>query len=144
MKFVTLTISLVVLTASLAHAAQSSTFPGPVSAKVVSVYDGDTFRAVAEVWPGHTVAVNIRIRGIDAPEKRGRCAGERDAAHRAREALEKLLSGGAVSVTNIAGAKYYGRVLADVATPDGMQVARRLLDERLVRPYGGGRRSGWC
>ena len=144
MKFVTLTISLVVLTASLAHAAQSSTFPGPVSAKVVSVYDGDTFRAVAEVWPGHTVAVNIRIRGIDAPEKRGRCAGERDAAHRAREALEKLLSGGAVSITNIAGAKYYGRVLADVATPDGMQVARRMLDDQLVRPYGGGRRSGWC
>ena len=144
MKFVTLTISLVVLTASLAHAAQSSTFPGPVSAKVVSVYDGDTFRAVAEVWPGHTVAVNIRIRGIDAPEKRGRCAGERDAAQRAREALEKLLSGGAVSVTNIAGAKYYGRVLADVATPDGAQVARRMLDARLVRPYGGGPRSGWC
>ena len=63
---------------------------------------------------------------------------------RAREALEKLLSGGAVSVTNIAGAKYYGRVLADVATPDGVQVARRMLDDRLVRPYGGGRRSGWC
>ena len=143
MRFSCLMICLWALDAP-AHAAQSAAFPGPVSAKVVSVYDGDTFRAVAEVWPGHTVAVNIRIRGIDAPEKRGRCAGERDAAHRAREALEKLLSGGAVSITNIAGAKYYGRVLADVATPDGMQVARRMLDDQLVRPYGGGRRSGWC
>ena len=144
MRFLRLIACLCALAGSGKAAAQSAAFPGPVSAKVVSVYDGDTFRAVAEVWPGHTVAVNIRIRGIDAPEKRGRCAGERDAAHRAREALEKLLSGGAVSVTNIAGAKYYGRVLADVATPDGMQVARRLLDEKLVRPYGGGRRSGWC
>ena len=124
--------------------AARDVFPGPVAASVVSVHDGDTFRAVAEVWPGHSVTVNIRVRGIDAPEKRGRCAGERDAAERARMALAELLSHGMVSVTNIAGAKYYGRVLADVTTRDGVQVAEALLAASLVRPYSGGRREGWC
>ena len=125
-------------------ASAAKLFHGPVEAVVVEVLDGDTFLAEALVWPGHTVRVNVRIRGIDAPEMKARCDGERAAAERAREALASLFGGGPVAISNIASAKYYGRVLADVATPDGMQVARRMLDDQLVRPYGGGRRSGWC
>jgi endonuclease YncB( thermonuclease family) len=45
---------------------------GPVEAIVVKVIDGDTFVADAAVWPGQTVRVNIRIRGIDAPEMKRR------------------------------------------------------------------------
>jgi endonuclease YncB( thermonuclease family) len=127
-----------------AQALGGDAFPGPVMARVVAVHDGDTFAAEAEVWPGHSVAVNIRIRGIDAPEKRGRCPQEREASQRATSALAELLSSGKVRVTNIAGAKYYGRVLADVATQDGVQVAEALLAAALVRPYSGGKRLGWC
>ncbi|MEW9834271.1 thermonuclease family protein [Mesorhizobium marinum] len=115
-----------------------------MDAIVLDVLDGDTFLAEAVVWPGHRVKVNIRIRGIDAPEMKARCDDERVAAERARDALALIIGSGPVSISNIAGAKYYGRVLADVATADGLGVAPRLLGEKLVRPYHGGRRDPWC
>ena len=116
---------------------------GPVEARVLSVLDGDTFRAEAHVWPGHYVKVNVRIRGIDAPEMKARCASERVAALSARDALQGML-GNTVAIANISGAKYYGRVLADVTTADGLVVADRMLGLALARPYGGGRRDKWC
>ncbi|WP_244425359.1 thermonuclease family protein [Pseudaminobacter salicylatoxidans] len=103
-------------------------FAGPVAARVVEVLDGDTFVADAHVWPGQTVRVNIRIRGIDAPEMKSRCVREHSAAIEAREALAGLLEDGEVSISNIGGAKYYGRVLADVSTRDGSAVGEILLD----------------
>jgi len=129
-------------TCLLARAA--TTFHGPVEAIVVKVLDGDTFLADAAVWPGQTVRVNIRIRGIDAPEMKARCDAERIAAVRARDKLAELLAGEPVAISNIAGAKYYGRVLADVFTSDGLEIALVLIDQHLVRPYAGGRRAGWC
>jgi micrococcal nuclease len=134
------------LAASLAclPASAAKLFRGPVEATVVEVLDGDTFLAEALVWPGHTVRVNVRIRGIDAPEMKARCNAERTAALKAREALASLFGDGTVAISNISGAKYYGRVLADVTTADGHAVASVLLGERLVRPYGGGRRGAWC
>jgi endonuclease YncB( thermonuclease family) len=125
-------------------ASAAKMFRGPVEAMVVEVLDGDTFLAEALVWPGHTVRVNIRIRGIDAPEMKARCDAERIAALRARDALASLFGKNPVAISNIAGAKYYGRVLADVTTSEGQPVASALLGERLVRPYAGGRRDGWC
>jgi endonuclease YncB( thermonuclease family) len=125
-------------------ASAAKLFHGPVEATVLEVLDGDTFLAEALVWPGHAVRVNVRIRGIDAPEMKARCRAERAAAERARDALAVLFGDGPVAISNIAGAKYYGRVLADVTTADGQGVASVLLGEELVRPYGGGRRAGWC
>jgi len=119
-------------------------FRGPVEARVVEILDGDTFLADALVWPGHTVRVNVRIRGIDAPEMKSGCAAEAAAARRAREALTELLEGGPVTVSNISGAKYYCRVLADVTAADGSEVAARLVKGRLVRDYAGGKRESWC
>ncbi len=136
---------LVAAVAALATPATAAkVFRGPVDAVVLDVLDGDTFLAEALVWPGHTVTVNVRIRGIDAPEMKARCEAERDAAHRARDALAGLFGAGPVAISNISGAKYYGRVLADVTTTDGRAVAPFLLGEKLVRPYGGGRREPWC
>ncbi len=134
------------LLAALASSPASAAklFRGPVEAVVVEVLDGDTFLAEALVWPGHTVRVNVRIRGIDAPEMKARCGAERIAAERARDALASLFGEDPVAISNISGAKYYGRVLADVTTADGKGVASVLLGEKLVRPYGGGRRETWC
>jgi endonuclease YncB( thermonuclease family) len=116
---------------------------GPVTATVVRVIDGDTFVAEAHVWPGETVQVSVRIRGIDAPELHSRCPRERLAAAEARDALAELLDRQAVRITNIGGGKYYGRVLADVETEDG-EVAPALLSRALVRLYSGGRRQPYC
>jgi endonuclease YncB( thermonuclease family) len=119
-------------------------FHGPVEANVLEIIDGDTFLAEALVWPGQSVRVNVRIRGIDAPEMRSRCAAEHEAALQARQALGDLLQAGSVSISNIGGDKYYGRVLADVEAAGGRPVAGELLARALVRPYDGGRRKNWC
>ena len=42
---------------------------GPVSAKVVKVYDGDTFTVEAYPWPGLEAKASVRINGVDTPEK---------------------------------------------------------------------------
>jgi micrococcal nuclease len=134
----------VALTLACLPASAAKLFRGPVEATVVEVLDGDTFLAEALVWPGHTVRVNVRIRGIDAPEMKARCDAEHTAAERARQALASLFGENPIAISNISGAKYYGRVLADVTTADGQGVASVLLGEKLVRPYDGGRREAWC
>ena len=143
MKFRFAIIAICVVVALPAFAGSRS-FHGPVKARVLDILDGDTFLADALVWPGHVVRINVRIRGIDAPEMKARCAAEHDAAQKARDALVDLLSDGAVALSNISGAKYYGRVLADVETSGGQSVAPIMLGEGLVRPYDGGRRAPWC
>jgi micrococcal nuclease len=137
-------IATVALTLACFPVSAAKLFRGPVEAVVVEVLDGDTFLAEATVWPGHSVRVNVRIRGIDAPEMKARCEAERTAAEEARDALALLFGEGPIAISNISGAKYYGRVLADVTTADGQGVASVLLGEKLVRPYGGGRREAWC
>lgn len=127
-----------------ADAGSREPFRGPVEASVVEVIDGDTFLADAHIWPGQSVRINIRIRGIDAPEMKSRCSGERAAADRARAALSGMIGQATVSISNIGGAKYYGRVLADVETKAGEAIGPILLGRQLVRPYFGGKRQGWC
>lgn len=122
----------------------AANFAGPVEARVLSVLDGDTFVAEAHVWPGQFVRINVRIRGVDAPEMKGRCASERQAARQARDVLSLKLGDDPVVISNIGGAKYYGRVLADVFTAEGEDVSRVLIEEGLARPYHGGKRESWC
>ena len=67
--------------------------PGPISAEVVEVIDGDTLAVRARIWLGQELTVRARIAGIDAPELRGRCAAERDLAVRARAFLIAAVDG---------------------------------------------------
>lgn len=127
----------------LSGPAAAETFEGPVAAKVLDVLDGDTFLAEARVWPGQFIRVNVRLRGVDAPEMKARCTAEQIRAEKARAALSDLL-GPEVLISNIGGAKYYGRVLADVRTRGGVEVAGELVATGLARPYQGGRRQSWC
>ena len=125
-------------------AAARETIAGPVEAEVVRVIDGDTFVATAHVWPGEVITVAVRVRGIDAPELHSHCAAERQAALEARDALQGMLTGGPVTISNIGGGKYYGRVLADVTDRDGHAIAPVMLERKLARAYGGGHRGAWC
>lgn len=125
-------------------ASARETVPGPVTATVEKVIDGDTLLVRATIWPGHSVRVSVRLRGIDAPETRSRCAAEREAALRAREALAALVGEDPVVLTVISGDKYFGRVLADVAGMAGAPLAEALLERGFVRPYRGGRRAAHC
>jgi len=137
-------IGLILLVAASTPAVAAKTFTGPVEAKVLRVIDGDTFVAEAQIWPGHSIRTSVRIRGIDAPEMRSRCVAEKKAARRSRAVLARLIGDGPVTISAIGGAKYYGRVLADVADARGRPVAARMLGLGMARPYEGGKREAFC
>jgi micrococcal nuclease len=114
---------------------------GPVSAKIIRIIDGDTLLVAATPWPQQTMEVYVRIRGIDAPEIHSKCAEVRKAALEARVALEQMISGAAtIQLREIAGDKYFGRILANVTFADGRNPAQDLLSEGKVRAYDGGRK----
>ncbi len=111
---------------------------GPVSAEVVKVIDGDTVLVEAMPWPDHKVSTYVRLRGIDAPELKSKCPAFRRAAMEAKSELNSLMQGQQmVQLTAISGDKYFGRVVADLALPDGTRPADYLLQVGLVEPYAG-------
>ena len=90
--------------APIARAAPAATHP----AEVLRVIDGDTFEARVHVWPGLDITTKIRLRGIDAPELRAKCAAERTMAEAARDALGAMLAEGTVGISGVTLDKYGG------------------------------------
>ena len=119
-------------------------FDGSVHATVDRVVDGDTIAVNARIWVNQDLRVIVRLRGVDAPEMRAKCHQERHMAKRATSYVRAALASGKVTLTNISGGKYWGRVLADITTTEGNNVAAALLRRGLARPYKGRKRSGWC
>jgi micrococcal nuclease len=133
-----------VLLSSIVQPASARDLNGPVEAVVERVIDGDTLRVRVRVWLDLELTVNVRLRGIDAPELRARCAAEQAGAEAARDFVTTLVDEAPVWLHRISGGKYHGRVIADVTVGDGRDLAAALLSAKLVRPYDGGRRAGWC
>jgi endonuclease YncB( thermonuclease family) len=125
-------------------AARTAAIRGAYGAELVRVIDGDTFEARVHLWPGLTTTTKVRLRGIDAPEMRARCAEEQVKAEDARAALAAVLAEGEITVLHVALDKYGGRVLADAATARTADVSQAMLAKGAVRAYAGGRRAGWC
>ncbi len=118
--------------------------PGPVSATVVRVIDGDTVLVRAKIWLGQQVETLVRLSGVDTPELRGACAAERELAARARDFVAARLVDGQVKLSEIEYGKYSGRVVARLQTPAGEDLGRELIAAGLGRPYDGGGRAAWC
>ncbi|HEY0303053.1 MAG TPA: thermonuclease family protein [Rhizomicrobium sp.] len=114
-----------------------------MTAHVDRVIDGDTFDASAAIWIGQTIAIRVRIAGLDAPELRARCDAERDRAEAARAYLSRRIAGGDVRLSAVRHDKYGGRIDARVADARG-DIAEQMIRAGLARPYDGGRRQGWC
>ena len=112
--------------------------------KVISVYDGDTFRVNIDSLPpivGKNIA--IRVNGVDTPEIRGKCQYEKDLALEARDFVRaKLANAKEIKLTNLQRGKYF-RVVANVLV-DGVSLERELLDNKLAYRYDGGKKAGWC
>jgi endonuclease YncB( thermonuclease family) len=112
--------------------------------KVISVYDGDTFRVDIDSLPP-IVGKNIPIRlnGVDTPEIRGKCQYEKDLALEARDFVRnKLANAKEIKLTKLQRGKYF-RVVADVYV-DGISLEQELLDNELAYKYTGGKKSSWC
>lgn len=117
---------------------------GPVEAEVVNVVDGDTLKVRAKIWLGQTVEVDVRLAGIDAPELKGRCPREREAAALARDRLAALAQGGTLRLTNIKRDKFGGRVIANVGNGAAEDFSAALIAAHAARAYDGGKRGPWC
>jgi micrococcal nuclease len=124
--------------------AAAEVLPGPVSARVLRVLDGDTFVAEIRVWFGQAVVERVRIAGIDAPEigTHARCTEEAEAAERSRQYLAGLLGRGPVELYQLRRDKY-GRALALVVS-HGIDVPARMIEAGHARTYAGARRMSWC
>lgn len=123
---------------------------GPLEAVVVAVVDGDTFDAdifYPTARPSLR-AVNrerVRLRGLDTPETRGKCAAEKALAAEASARLAALL-GASVTLSEVThGEDPWGRTLARVATREGVDPAAALIALGLARAWDGkGARRPWC
>jgi len=117
---------------------------GPVAAKVVKVYDGDTFTVEAYPWPGLEAKASVRVNGVDTPEIRGKCEAEKRKAIEAREFVKDLILDKVVFLEHVKYGKYAGRVVADVKLEGGNNLAEKIISQGLGREYHGGKREGWC
>lgn len=116
-----------------------------VPATVDYVLDGDTFAARVLLDEDITITVRVRLADVDTPEINGKCEHEIEMALRARDRLAELLPVGTmVGLRDVTDDKYLGRIDARVFTSDGRDVSRILINEKLGRPYDGGRRDSWC
>lgn len=134
-----------------------------VPARLVSVHDSDTCRAVFDTGQGIRQII-VRIYGIDGPELNSKDSEEKRHAVLARNELlnavapelfsvdgvydraliEQKLADKVVLVTlKLRHQDKYGRTLADVETTDGSDVARRLLDNGSVHAYFGKTKEAW-
>jgi micrococcal nuclease len=112
----------------------------------VDNYDGDTFTVnIAGIPPVFGAQISVRVRGIDAPEIRGKGLCEKERAIESRDLLRsKLLQANLIKLENVARDKYF-RLLADVSF-DGADLADALKERKLAVPYDGGTKTlyDWC
>lgn len=138
-------LAVLLAVAAAVERSEADPLPGPIPAELIRVVDGDTLEVRAEIWIGQTVVTFVRLAGIDAPELRGACGGEKTLAMAATERLRGLLPPGArLLLHEVEHGKFAGRVVARVTLPDGRDLGAGLLLAGLAQPYAGGRRAEWC
>ena len=115
-----------------------------IVSRIISVYDGDTFRVDIDALPeivGKNIA--IRILGIDTPEIQGKCEQEKLLAIKARDlARDYLNNAKSIHLKNLSRGKYF-RLLADVFVDD-FNLADASLEKGLAVKYSGKKKSSWC
>jgi micrococcal nuclease len=107
-------------------------------AKIISVYDGDTFRADIDLGFGVTLKnQSFRVHGIDCPEM------VTAAGKAARDHARTLLTGGLiVKVETFKDSKEkYGRYLAKVCLPCGTEYSSAMVAANHAKTYLGGTRE---
>ena len=119
---------------------------GPVPARITKLLDGDTVEVTARIWPRQRVVTDIRMGGIDTPEKEGRAKCDREAklADKASAETKALLEGRDVLLYDLQFEKYGGRLLGTIRTLDGTDAAENLISKNLARPYKGKTKQSWC
>lgn len=111
-----------------------------VEAKVVSVYDGDTIKALIPL-NGVLYKWNCRLSGVDTPELRTRNVNEKKYGYVVRDLLrEQILK----KVVNLRCGELdkYGRLLVTVFLGD-QNMNQWLIDNNYAFAYDGGTKRDW-
>jgi len=114
--------------------------------EIISVYDGDTFRANLNCGSSFFCDnMSIRVNGVDTPEKRGGTGTQRE-KYLAKEAqkiteafLMRGMETGSVLATNCFKGKYF-RLICNVRTKEGF-LTDHLIQSGLGVPYYGGTKT---
>ena len=111
--------------------------------RVISIYDGDTFRCdLADYPPIVGENIGIRVNGIDTPEMKDKRPQVKALAVAARDYVRKLFAEAqTIELRNLKRGKYF-RIVADVYV-DGVSLAERLIELGLAYPYDGGTKQEW-
>ncbi len=120
----------------------SHVVPGPISAELLRVIDGDTIEVRARIWLDLDLTTRVRLAGIDAPELNGGCAEERRLAGMAKLAFSHALGSGPVWLADIRRDKYGGRVVAEVMLSDGRNASATMLSSGVAAAWGS--TPAWC
>jgi len=116
-----------------------------VVSKIVSVYDGDTFRANLTSPKGYpdiiSKNIGIRLSGIDTPEIKGTSKRLKSIAKKAKEYTEKRLREGNVIILKKVQRGMYFRIIAEVDI-DGSILNQELIKKEFAREYDGGSKRG--
>jgi len=108
---------------------------GPYKMTQVSRYlDGDTFEGWVSNFIYQTTFVRVRIRDIDAPEKRGSPPCEKVIAEQSKLFLMGLLENSPYVILDNLKYDSFGRVLASVKVDKG-DVATLMMEASLAHPY---------
>ena len=112
--------------------------------RVTTIYDGDTFTATIDSWPGIAGKnIGIRISGIDTPEMRGKCRKEIELARMAKKKTVSMIrSAKSIELKQMRRDKYF-RIDAEVLA-DGRSIGQALISAGLVVPYHGDKKATWC
>lgn len=144
---------LIVIAISLLSSPYALSRSTEFSVEFLRNYDGDTISVNIPDLKGMDRGkkfslfwdeIDVRLGGIDTPEIRGKCENEKALAQRAKDFVNRTLSGArVVTLDNIQKDKYF-RILAEIYA-DGVPLAQMLMDEGLAVPYDGGTKANpWC
>jgi micrococcal nuclease len=123
--------------------ASEKLYGDATNVKVVSIYDGDTFKCNIIGYPAIIGDnIGIRILGIDCPEMTDKRQDIKALAQQAKQyTVARLRAGKTISLLNMRRDKYF-RIVADVSV-DGKNLAQELIDNGLAKPYDGETKEAW-
>ena len=117
--------------------------------KIVSVYDGDTFKVNLPCgYPIFCSNISVRVKDIDTPEIKTANKCEKAAAKRAKKLTQDFLSGDNIILRNCERDKYF-RLLCEVKNilfGEEIDLSKLLLKNKLAYKYFGGTKQeiNWC
>jgi endonuclease YncB( thermonuclease family) len=126
-------------------------YPGPYTATIERVIDGDTVVVLINVFPSLFARLSVRVNGVDTPESLKRfskCEKEQllglEAKHFVKNIFKTVKY---VKLTNVKFGKYAGRVLADIDFKykgKMYNLSKLLISKGYAREYHGRKKSDWC